>query len=152
MDTKEELKRKQQLLLETCTTKKITFRFHNTDLTFLEGVFARGDRKLGDVLEAAYKNGCTFDSWDDKFNGVGWDNAFESCGIDTSFYTSRDRSYDEILPWDHINSGIRKSFLMNEYEKAKRAETTQHCRQQCAGCGSNKLNGGKCDALSQNMV
>ncbi len=152
MDTKEELKRKQQLLLETCTTKKITFRFHNTDLTFLEGVFARGDRRLGDVLEAAYKNGCTFDSWDDKFNGAGWDNAFESCGIDTSFYTSRDRSYNEILPWDHINSGIRKSFLMNEYEKAKRAETTQHCRQQCAGCGSNKLNGGKCDALSQNMV
>lgn len=152
MDTKEELKRKQQLLLETSTTKKITFRFHNTDLTFLEGVFARGDRRLGNVLEAAYNNGCTFDSWDDKFNSDGWDKAFESCGIDTSFYTNRSRSYDETLPWDHINSGIRKSFLMNEYEKAKKAETTQHCRQQCAGCGSNKLNGGKCDALSSNLV
>ena len=152
MVTKEEIKRKQQMLLETCTTKKITFRFHNSELTFLEGVFARGDRKLCDVLEAAYKNGCTFDSWDDKFNAEGWEQAFDSCGIDAAFYTSRSRSYDEVLPWDHINSGIKKSFLMNEYEKAKRAETTKHCRQQCAGCGSNKLNGGKCDALSQNMV
>ncbi len=152
MDTKEELHRKQKLLLETCTTKKITFRFHNTDLTFLEGVFARGDRRLGDVIEAAYKNGCTFDSWDDKFNKDGWDKAFEECNIDTTFYTSRPRSYDEILPWDHINSGILKSFLIKENEKAKNAETTKHCRQQCAGCGSNKLNGGNCDALNKAMV
>ncbi len=152
MDTKEELKRKQQLLLESCTTKKVTFRFHDTELTFLEGVFARGDRRLCDVILAAYNNGCTFDSWDDKINLEGWAKAFESCGIDTSFYTSRARSYDEILPWDHINSGITKDFLIKEYEKAKKAETTRNCRQQCAGCGSNKLNGGKCDALSQNMV
>ncbi len=152
MDTKEELHRKQKLLLETCTTKKITFRFHNTDLTFLEGVFARGDRRLGDVIESAYNNGCTFDSWDDKFNIEGWNKAFKECNIDTSFYTSRERSYDEILPWDHINSGILKSFLIKENEKAKNAETTKHCRQQCAGCGSNKLNGGNCDALNKAMV
>ncbi len=152
MDTKEELKRKQKLLLDTCTTKKITFRFHNTDLTFLEGVFARGDRRLGDVLEAAYNNGCTFDSWDDKFNIEGWDKAFDDCNIDTSFYTSRKRSYDEVLPWDHINSGISKSFLIKENEKAENAQTTNHCRQQCAGCGANKLNGGKCDALDKAMV
>ncbi len=151
-DTKEELKRKQQLLLETCTTKKITFRFHNTDLTFLEGVFARGDRKLCDVLEAAYKNGCTFDSWDDKFNYDGWVKAFEDCGISTEFYANRRRSYEEILPWDHINSGIKKSFLVSENEKAKKAQTTSHCRQQCSACGSNSLNGGKCDALNKNMV
>ena len=151
-DTKEELHRKQQLLLETCTTKKITFRFHNTDLTFLEGVFARGDRKLCDVIEAAYNNGCTFDSWDDKFNYDGWMKAFEDCGISTEFYANRRRSYDEILPWDHINSGIKKSFLIAENEKAKQALTTGHCRQQCASCGSNSLNGGKCDALNKNMV
>ena len=151
-DTREELKRKQQLLLETCTSKKITFRFHNTDLTFLEGVFARGDRKLCDVIETAYRNGCTFDSWDDKFNFNAWMNAFESCGISTEFYANRRRSYDEILPWDHINSGVKKSFLISENEKAKKAETTGHCRQQCAGCGSNILNGGKCDALCKNMV
>lgn len=152
MDTKEELKRKQQLLLESCTTKKITFRFHDTELTFLEGVFARGDRKLCDVIETAYNNGCTFDSWDDKINLDGWEKAFEDCGIDTAFYTNRSRSYDEILPWDHINSGITKAFLMKENEKAKKSQTTQNCRQQCAGCGSNKLNGGKCDALGQNLV
>lgn len=151
-DTREELHRKQQLLLETCTTKKITFRFHNTDLTFLEGVFARGDRKLCDVIEAAYKNGCTFDSWDDKFNYDGWMKAFEDCGISTEFYANRRRSYEEILPWDHINSGIKKSFLIAENEKAKKAETTSHCRQQCSACGSNSLNGGKCDALNKNMV
>ncbi len=151
-DTKEELKRKQQLLLETCTTKKITFRFHNTDLTFLEGVFARGDRKLCDVLEAAYNNGCTFDSWDDKFNYEGWVKAFDECGISTEFYANRKRSYEEILPWDHINSGIKKSFLISENEKAKNAQTTGHCRQQCSACGSNSLNGGKCDALNKNLV
>lgn len=152
MDTRDELKRKQQLLLETCTTKKITFRFHNTDLTFLEGVFARGDRKLCDVIERAYRNGCTFDSWDDKFNFDGWMSAFEECNVSPDFYTKRRREYDEILPWDHINSGISKSFLIKENEKAKKAETTAHCRQQCAGCGSNKLNGGNCDALGKNMV
>lgn len=152
MDTRDELKRKQQLLLETCKTKKVTFRFHNTDLTFLEGVFARGDRKLCDVIEKAYRNGCTFDSWDDKFNFEGWMNAFDECNISPDFYTKRKREYDEILPWDHINSGIKKSFLIKENEKAKAAETTCHCRQQCAGCGSNSLNGGKCDALSKNLV
>lgn len=151
-DTREELKRKQQLLLETCTSKKITFRFHNTDLTFLEGVFARGDRKLCKVIETAYRNGCTFDSWDDKFKFDTWMNAFETCGVSTEFYANRRRSYDEILPWDHINSGVKKSFLISENEKAKKAETTGHCRQQCAGCGSNILNGGKCDALCKNMV
>ena len=152
MDSREELKRKQQMLLETCTTKKITFRFHNTDLTFLEGVFARGDRRLCDVIERAYRSGCTFDSWDDKFKFDVWMASFEECGVSPEFYTKRKREYEEILPWDHINSGISKSFLIKENEKAKNAETTVHCRQQCAGCGSNKLNGGKCDALSKNMV
>lgn len=151
-DTREELKRKQQLLLETCTSKKITFRFHNTDLTFLEGVFARGDRKLCDVIEEAYNNGCTFDSWDDKFNFDAWMKAFEKCGVSTEFYANRRRAYDEILPWDHINSGVKKSFLIKENEKAKNAETTPHCRQQCAACGSNSLNGGKCHALSKTVV
>ena len=151
-DTREELKRKQQLLLETCTTKKITFRFHNTDLTFLEGVFARGDRKLCDVIETAYRYGCTFDSWDDKFNFDAWMKAFEDCGISTSFYANRRREYDEILPWDHINSGIRKQFFIDECEKAKSSQTTPHCRQKCAACGSNTLNGGKCNALNQNLV
>lgn len=149
-DTREELKRKQQLLLETCTSKKITFRFHNTDLTFLEGVFARGDRRLADVIETAYRKGCKFDSWDDKFNFDAWLASFEECGLSTEFYANRRRSYDEVLPWDHINSGIKKSFFINECEKSKQAKTTQHCRLKCSGCGSNMLNGGKCDALCKN--
>ena len=82
----------------------------------------------------------------------GWENAFASCNIDPEFYTKRKREYTEILPWDHINSGIRKDFLIKENEKAKNAQTTPHCRQQCAGCGSNKLNGGDCDALGSYMV
>ena len=79
-------------------------------------------------------------------------NAFKECGINTEFYANRRRSYDEILPWDHINSGITKEFLIKENEKAKNAETSKHCREQCNACGSNKLNGGKCDALCKNMV
>ena len=151
-DTIEELEHKQKLLLETCTSRKITFRFHNTKLTFLEGVFARGDRRLSYVIEEAFKNGCKFDSWDDKFKYDTWLQAFKTCNSDPAFYANRRRPYEEILPWDHINSGIRKDFLIKENEKSKQAEVTNNCRQQCAGCGANKLNGGNCDALSQNMV
>jgi len=151
-DSREEITRKQQLLKETVTSKKITFRFHTTDQIFLEAIFARGDRKLCDVIELAWKNGCTFDSWDDKFKYDTWMDAFKECGINTEFYANRRRSYDEILPWDHINSGISKDFLIKENEKAKNAETSKHCREQCNACGSNKLNGGKCDALCKNMV
>ena len=150
--TREEITAKQQLLKDTVTSKKISFRFHTTDQIFLEAIFARGDRKLCDVIEAAWKNGCTFDSWDDKFKYDTWMEAFEKCGVSTEFYANRRRSYDEILPWDHINSGIKKSFLIEENEKAKKAETSKNCREQCNGCGSNKLNGGKCDALCKNMV
>ena len=78
--------------------------------------------------------------------------AFKKCNIDTEFYANRRRSYDEILPWDHINSGVSKAFLIEENEKAKKAQTSQNCREKCNGCGSNKLNGGKCDALCKNMV
>ncbi len=150
--TREEITAKQQLLKDTVTSKKITFRFHTTDQIFLEAILARGDRKLCSVIEYAWKNGCTFDSWDDKFKYDVWMEAFEKCGINTEFYANRRRSYEEILPWDHINSGIKKSFLIEENEKAKKAQTSKHCREQCNACGSNKLNGGKCDALSKNMV
>ncbi len=151
-DSLEELTRKQQLLKETCTSKKITFRFHNTDMTYLEGVFARGDRKLCDVLETAWRSGCKFDSWDDHYRKDLWQAAFAACGVDPDFYGCRRRSYDEILPWDHINSGIRKEFLKQESEKAKQGLTTPHCRVHCAGCGANKLNGGNCDALRASSV
>lgn len=151
-DTREELKRKQELLKSTCTSKKITFRFHNTDMTYIEAVLARGDRRLGDALFNAWESGCTFDSWDDKFNIDLWLDAIKKAGLTPEFYANRKREYTEVLPWDVINAGIRKEFLINECEKARRAETTVNCREKCAGCGSNMLNGGKCDALCKNMV
>lgn len=151
-DTMDELIKKQEHLLSSVKTKKISVSYHKVNISFLEGVFARGDRRLCDVVEYAWKNGCKFDSWDDSFLFDVWMEAFEKCGIDPLFYTSRKRDYEEILPWDHLDYGIRKQFLIRESKKAYESETTPHCRIQCAGCGSNMLNGGKCDALCQSMV
>lgn len=151
-DTIDELINKQTHLLSSVKTKKISVSYHKVNISFLEGVFARGDRKLCDVVEYAWKNGCKFDSWDDSFLFDVWMDAFQKCGIDPLFYTSRKREYSEVLPWDHLDYGIRKQFLIDENEKALAASTTPHCRIKCAGCGTNRLNGGKCDALCKNMV
>ncbi len=147
-DTIDVIREKQKHLLSCVTSKKITLNYHDSDTSFLEAVFARGDRRLGAVLKRAYELGCKFDGWTDFFSIEKWLQAFEDCGIDPAFYANRRRSHDEILPWDHLDYGISKSFLIREHEKSLRAETTPHCRQKCAGCGANKLNGGKCDALS----
>lgn len=151
-DTVPELIKKQEHLLSSVKTKKISVSYHKVNISFLEGVFARGDRRLCDVVEYAWKNGCKFDSWDDSFLFDVWMDAFEKCGVDPLFYTSRKRDYEEILPWDHLDYGIRKQFLIKESKKAYESETTPHCRIQCAGCGSNMINGGKCDAMCQSMV
>lgn len=151
-DTMEMLAQKQAHLLKSITSKKISASCHHTNTSFLEGVFARGDRRLGKVIEAAHRKGCKFDGWDDQFLFDEWMNAFEETGVDPAFYANRKREYDEILPWDHLDYGIRKQFLIDESEKAKRSETTPHCREKCSGCGTNRLNGGKCDALCKNMV
>ena len=151
-DTMEELINKQNHLLSSVTTKKVSVSYHKVNISFLEGVFARGDRRLNDVVEYAWRHGCKFDSWDDSFLFDVWLDAFKECGVDPLFYTSRKRAYEEILPWDHLDYGIRKQFLINESKKAYENETTPHCRIKCAGCGTNMLNGGKCDALCQSMV
>ena len=151
-DTMEELINKQNHLLSSVTTKKVSVSYHKVNISFLEGVFARGDRRLCDVVEYAWRHGCKFDSWDDSFLFDVWLEAFEKCGVDPLFYTSRNREYEEVLPWDHLDYGIRKQFLINESKKAYVNETTPHCRIKCAGCGTNMLNGGKCDALCQSMV
>lgn len=148
-DTMEQLEEKQKHLYESVTTKKIRISTHLTPTSFLEGVFARGDRRLSKVLELAWKKGCKFDSWDDHFDFGKWMEAFEEAGLDPSFYANRRRSFDEILPWDHLDYGISKKFLMNENKKAHESVTTPHCRIKCAGCGANRLNGGKCDARSE---
>lgn len=148
-DTQEMLAEKQQHLMASVTTKKIKISTHTTQTSFMEGVLARGDRRLSKVIELAWKKGCKFDSWDDQFKYDKWMEAFEEAGLDPSFYANRHRDYDEILPWDHLDYGVSKSFLINENKKAHESVTTPHCRIKCAGCGSNKLNGGKCDALGK---
>lgn len=146
-DTMEMLIEKQKLLLSSVKTRKISVSWHNADTSAMEGVLARGDRRLSDVIELAYRRGCTFDSWDDSFRFDVWMSAFQELGIDPSFYANRKRDFNEVLPWDHLNYSISKKFLERENQKAYRGETTGQCRIQCAGCGANKLNGGKCDAL-----
>lgn len=151
-DTREEIVKKQQHLLSSVKTKKISVSYHKVEISFLEGVMARGDRRLSDVIEYAWRHGCKFDSWDDSFKYEVWLEAFEKLGIDPLFYSSRKRSYDEVLPWDHLDYGISRKFLERESKKAYQNETTPHCRIKCAGCGANKLNGGQCDAMRSNMV
>lgn len=146
-DTMEQLKEKQHLLLESVKSRKISVSYHDARTSFLEGVFARGDRRLCDVMERAWRKGCRFDSWDECFSFEKWMEAFEECGVDPYFYTSRKRTYDEILPWDHMDYGIGKKFFQKEDEKAHQSVTTPNCREKCNACGANKLNGGKCDAL-----
>ena len=151
-DTREMLLEKQAHLLSCVKTRKVSVSYHKVDISFLEGVFARGDRRLSKVLLYAWEHGCKFDGWDDSFKFDTWMEAFEKCGVDPLFYTSRRRSFDEILPWDHLDLGIRKEFLLKENKKAHASETTVHCRIKCAGCGASKLNGGKCDAMRSSMV
>lgn len=146
-DTPETLGEKQRKLMECVKTRKVSVSFHKPIVSFLEGVFARGDRRLGRVIETAWRNGCRFDGWDDCLRADIWLKSFEECGIDPYFYTARVRSYDEILPWEHMDYGVSKQFLINESKKAHSGETTPCCREKCAGCGANKLNGGVCNEI-----
>ena len=145
-DTRDMLEEKQKHLLSCVKSKKIRVSYHESPTSLLEGVFARGDRKLCDVIESAWRRGSKFDSWDEFFNFQNWLDAFDEFGIDPAFYANRRRSFDEILPWDMFDYGIRREFLEQENLKAHRSETTPHCRIKCSACGANMLNGGKCDA------
>lgn len=145
-DTMEQLVEKQKHLMENVHTRKIQVSWHQSRTSFLEGVFARGDRKLCNVIESAWRKGCKFDGWDEYFLFDKWMEAFEENDIDPAFYSNRRRDFSEILPWDHLDYGIRKAFLEEENKKAHESVTTPHCRQKCAACGAAKLNGGQCDA------
>ncbi len=145
-DTMEQLAQKQKHLMENVHTHKIQVSWHQSQTSFLEGVFARGDRKLCDVIETAWRKGCKFDGWDEYFLFDKWMEAFRECGVDPAFYSNRRREFSEILPWDHLDYGIRKEFLAEENKKAHQSVTTPNCRQKCAACGAARLNGGKCDA------
>lgn len=129
---------KHNFLTKRLRIKGVTFNYHETGTSNLEAVFARGDRRVGRVLAKAHQLGCKFDGWTEHFDAKLWERAFEETGVDPAFYSYRERSYDEILPWDIIDPFITKEFLIRENEKAKNAQVTPDCRQGCAGCGINK--------------
>lgn len=140
-NTDEQLRAKQRILKDNA--KKVNLSYHQSDLSVLEGVFARGDRRLGKVLLKAVELGCQLDAWSETFLYDKWCQAFDECGIKQESYT-RERDYDEILPWDMIDIGVTKKFLINENEKAKRGEVTPNCREKCSGCGAASFGGGVC--------
>lgn len=143
-DSIENVVRKQTLLKKSITRKQISYNWHESKLSFLEAVFARGDRRLSDVIELAHKKGCKFDSWNEHFKFDRWMEAFEECGVDPHFYANRKREFTEILPWSHIDVGISEKYLEKERLKADRGETTDDCRNGCTGCGATVLGGGPC--------
>ena len=146
-DTMAQLEEKQKHLLESVHTKKIKVSYHQPHTSLLEGVLARGDRKLCAVLEEAWRRGCKFDSWDEFFRFDAWTAAFDACGIDPAFYANRRRDFSELLPWEHLDYGIRRAFLESENQKAHQSLPSPNCREKCAACGAARLNGGHCDAI-----
>jgi radical SAM family uncharacterized protein len=143
-DTIEMLQKKQRHLVSSVKTRKIQANWHDADTSFLEAVFARGDRRLCDVLLEAHKSGCKMDGWQAFFSLPKWIEIFKKCNVDPAFYANRRRSFDEILPWDHIDYGIKKSFLINECKKAYENVTTPNCREKCSSCGAACFKGGIC--------
>lgn len=143
-DTMEQLQQKQQHLVQSVHTKKITLNWHDSQTSFLEAVLARGDRRLCAALELAHKRGFNLDSWSEHFDFDAWMDIFAEVGIDPAFYANRRREYTEILPWDHLDYGVTKAFLIKENEKAHQAVTTPNCRQACAGCGAACWKEGVC--------
>lgn len=144
-DTIETLREKTKLLRTSVRKKQVTINWHEPYVSFMEAVFARGDRKLNEVLIKAWEKGCKFDGWDEYFKFDAWMEAFKECGIDPEFYANRRRDLEENLPWDHIDVGITKRFLRSEYKKALKADLTRDCRVACTACGINLLQeGGVC--------
>ena len=121
--------------------KGVNFNWHEPELSMLEACFARGDRRMADVLYAAWKNGCRMDGWTEFLNYDGWMKAFRDCDVDPAFYANRARSEKELLPWDFIDAGVTKAFLWHEWQKARRAEVTPDCRKGCQGCGLKRFEG-----------
>lgn len=129
---------------EQLNRKSLKYNWHDAEVTVLEGVFARGDRRCGAVIEEAYRLGALYDSWSDCFDNDIWMQAFENTGIEIAFYNNRERSEDELFPWDFIDIGVTKSFLRREWNRAMAGEVTPNCRMQCSGCGAATFQGGVC--------
>ncbi len=143
-DTREMIEHKQNLLLDSIKTKKIKVSYHDPNVSALEVILAKGDRRLCKAIYTAWKKGCRFDSWSEYFMYDKWLEAFDECGIQPAFYANRRFEYDEILPWDHLDYLVSKNFLIRENMTAHQSETTPNCRQRCSGCGVNKAVGREC--------
>ncbi len=139
----EDFRTRQGELREMLRRKSIGYNWHEPETSYMEAVFARGDRRLTKVLIRAQELGCRFDGWQEHFDFALWQRAFSDCGIDPDFYATRPRDYEEVLPWDHIDVGVSKGFLIAENERAKKGTTTPHCRNGCINCGITKLFGGE---------
>lgn len=143
----EEYMRKVNLLRDSIKARNVTYNWHDAKTSLIEAVLSRGDRRVGAAIEEVWRNGGTLDSWGEYFDFDRWMKAFETCGIDPWFYANRERSKDELLPWDVIDVGVRKEHLWHEREMAYKSELSPDCRKQCTGCGALKLlKEGKCDA------
>lgn len=144
MDTMDSLKEKQKHMWDFNNTRKIHISSHDPKTSLIEAVLARGDRRLCKAVLLAYQNGCKMDSWGEYFDFDKWVDAMAQCGLTPEFYANRARSYDEVLPWDHLDYGVSKEFLIREHKKALNAKTTANCKLGCANCGITKLTGVPC--------
>ena len=148
MYPKEEYLRRAKIVNDTMkeqlNRKSLRYHWHEADVTVLEGIFARGDRRIAQAIYYAYESGCIFDAWGDFFDAEKWDAAFEKAGLDVAFYAYRERNIDEILPCDFIDVGIRKDFFVRELKRAMEGTVTPNCRMMCSGCGCKSLGGGVC--------
>lgn len=148
MCTAEEYKQRAHFVKETFKQEKnwksLRYQYHDVGTTLMEGVFARGDRRVADVIERAYRDGAMYDAWTEYFDENRWANAFAACAVDPDFYTQRERSTDELLPWDFIDCGVSKEFLKREWNNALQEKVTPNCREHCAGCGATSYQGGVC--------
>ncbi len=146
--TKEEFVEKayqtKKAITEQLNQKSIKYNWHEADASVLEGVLARGDRRLSQVLLKVYEKGCFYDAWSEYFRNDVWMETFEECGLSVDFYSHRERDLDEILPWDFIDCGVTKEFLKREWLKAQREEISENCKLKCQGCGANRFGGGIC--------
>lgn len=143
----EEYLRRVRLLRESMRDKSITYNWHDAETSLLEAVFSRGDRRLADVIETAWRDGAKFDAWSEYFSLERWLRAFAACGLDPAFYAGRRREKDEVLPWSRLSTGVTPDYLWRELEQCHNTEITPDCRRGCSGCGADRLcPGGVCDA------
>ncbi len=143
-DTYDQIVEKHNYLKNCNNSRKISVKYHEVRTSVLEGVLARGDRRLGQAMLKAWQKGCYFDSWEEHFKFDEWIDAINECGLSVEFYANRKREYDEVLPWSHLDYGVSHEFLIRENKKAHESKTTPNCTLQCSGCGANKLTGGEC--------